>query len=432
MITRIRKSKLNNKNSFVEPDEIFLDSENLQNFDRQQFEGRIEKPIPKKTILLLGILFLFFTGIFGTRLAYLQIQKGEAYFKRSQNNALEKVIIFTDRGIIYDRNKIELSWNKKTEENPIPTRAYLSPGFSHLLGYVSYPTQDKTGNFWQGEFIGKDGLEKEYNAKLKGENGAKIIETDALGKIYSENIVNPPKQGDDLITSIDSRVQTELFAFIKNLSENRSFTGGAGIIMNTQNGELIASTSFPEYNSEILSLGKDTSKISNYFTDKRKVFLDRNISGLYTPGSIVKPFFALGALSENIIDPYKKILSTGSISIPNPYFPDQKTVFKDWQVNGWTNMMEALAVSSDVYFYEVGGGFENQKGLGILNLEKYADLFGLGDKTGIDLPDEKKGIIPSPAWKMANSKITPISSLELAQKIGRLSGLSTIYLGNVW
>ena len=225
MITRIRKSKLNNKNSFVEPDEIFLDSENLQNFDRQQFEGRIEKPIPKKTILLLGILFLFFTGIFGTRLAYLQIQKGEAYFKRSQNNALEKVIIFTDRGIIYDRNKIELSWNKKTEENPIPTRAYLSPGFSHLLGYVSYPTQDKTGNFWQGEFIGKDGLEKEYNAKLKGENGAKIIETDALGKIYSENIVNPPKQGDDLITSIDSRVQTELFAFIKNLSENRSFTG---------------------------------------------------------------------------------------------------------------------------------------------------------------------------------------------------------------
>jgi len=407
MITRIRKSKLNNKNSFVEPDEIFLDSENLQNFDRQQFEGRIEKPIPKKTILLLGILFLFFTGIFGTRLAYLQIQKGEAYFKRSQNNALEKVIIFTDRGIIYDRNKIELSWNKKTEENPIPTRAYLSPGFSHLLGYVSYPTQDKTGNFWQGEFIGKDGLEKEYNAKLKGENGAKIIETDALGKIYSENIVNPPKQGDDLITSIDSRVQTELFAFIKNLSENRSFTGGAGIIMNTQNGELIASTSFPEYNSEILSLGKDTSKISNYFTDKRKVFLDRNISGLYTPGSIVKPFFALGALSENIIDPYKKILSTGSISIPNPYFPDQKTVFKDWQVNGWTNMMEALAVSSDVYFYEVGGGFENQKGLGILNLEKYADLFGLGDKTGIDLPDEKKGIIPSPAWKMANFKGDP-------------------------
>src|SRR3989339_1552833 len=132
MIPRITKNKIKYKNNFVDPDEIFLDSQNLQNFDRQQFEGRIERPIPKKTILLLGILFLFFTGVFGTRLAYLQIQKGEAYFKRSQNNVLEKAIIFTDRGIIYDRNKIELACNKKTEGAIIPTRAYLSPGFSHL------------------------------------------------------------------------------------------------------------------------------------------------------------------------------------------------------------------------------------------------------------------------------------------------------------
>src|SRR6266568_2107965 len=107
MITRIfKKNNIKNKNSFVEPDEIFLDSKNLQNFDRQQFEGRIEKPISKKTILLLGISFLFFSIIFGARLTYLQIQKGESYLKRSQNNVLAKAIIFTDRGIIYDRNKV--------------------------------------------------------------------------------------------------------------------------------------------------------------------------------------------------------------------------------------------------------------------------------------------------------------------------------------
>ncbi|MFZ3011784.1 MAG: penicillin-binding transpeptidase domain-containing protein [Minisyncoccia bacterium] len=402
MIPRITKNKIKYKNCFVDPDEIFLDSQNLQNFDRQQFEGRIERPIPKKTILLLGILFLFFTGVFGTRLAYLQIQKGEAYFKRSQNNVLEKVIVFTDRGIVYDRNKIEMVWNKEESPASIPTRAYLSPGFSHLLGYVSYPTQDKSGNYWQGEFIGKDGLEKEYNDLLKGENGSKIIETDALGKVFSENIVNTPKQGADLVTTIDSRIQKELFSLIKKLSESGSFLGGAGIIMDTEKGEVITSTSFPEYNSEILSLGKDTTSIKGYLADKRKVFLNKNISGLYTPGSIVKPFFALGALVEGVIDPYKEILSTGSISIPNPYFPDQKTVFKDWKVNGWTNMMEALAVSSDVYFYEIGGGFEDQKGLGIANLEKYARLFGLGVKTGIDLPNEKSGNIPNPEWKLAN------------------------------
>jgi penicillin-binding protein 2 len=403
----MRKNKAKKTNSLIEPDEIFLDSKNLQNFDRQQFEGRIEKPIPKKTIFFLGAFFVIIAGIFGTRLIYLQIQKGDAYFKRSQNNVLEKAIIFTDRGIIYDRNKVELVWNKKGDGVFVPTRAYLSPGFSHLLGYVSYPMQDGAGNYWQGEFAGIDGLEKEYNDSLKGENGSKIIETDALGKIYSENIVNAPKQGADLITTIDARVQGELFTLIKNLSESITFTGGAGVMINVENGEIITSTSFPEYNSEILSLGKDTAIINNYLTDKRKVFLDRDISGLYTPGSIVKPFFALGALAEGVIDANKKILSTGSISIPNPYFPDQKTVFKDWRVNGWTNMMEALAVSSDVYFYEIGGGYENQKGLGIANIEKYAKLFGFGDKTGVDLPDEKQGIIPSPEWKIVNFKGDP-------------------------
>ncbi len=445
MIRRIlKKNNLRSKNTFVEPDEIFLDSTNLQNFDRQQFEGRIEKPIPKKTILLVGILFLVFTGVFGSRLMYLQIQKGEAYFNRSQNNVLEKVIIFTDRGIIYDRNKKELAWNEKTDETSIPTRAYSSPGFSHVLGYVSYPTQDKSGNYWQGEFIGKDGLEKQYNEMLKGENGAKIIETDALGKIYSENIVNSPKAGTDLVTSIDARVQKELFALIKNLSEERSFAGGAGIIIDVRNGEILTSTSFPEYNSEILSLGKDREVISSYFNDKRKVFLDRNISGLYTPGSIVKPFFALGALAENIIDPYKEILSTGSISIPNPYFPDQKTVFKDWRVNGWTNMMEAIAVSSDIYFYEIGGGYEGQKGLGIANLEKYSKLFGFDQKTGIDLPDEKYGNIPSPEWKIKNFKGDPwrigdtyhtaigqygfqVTPVEIVRSVGAIANKGTLF-----
>ena len=402
----IKKNKLKNKNSFVEPDEIFLDSKNLQNFDRQQFEGRIERPIPKKTIMLLGFLFLFFIGIFGVRLIYLQVEKGKEYFSRSQNNIFEKTIIFTGRGIIYDRNKVELAWNENNGSQ-IPTRAYLAPGFSHLLGYVSYPIADSSGNFWQGDFIGKDGLEKEYNDSLKGVNGSKIIETDALGKIYSENIVDAPATGADLVTTIDSRIQTELFSLIENLSKDKTFSGGAGVIMNDQNGEVLTAASFPEYNSEILSLGKDTSAIDGYLTDTRKVFLDRDISGLYTPGSIIKPFFALGALAESVIDPNKKILSTGSISIPNPYFPGENSVFKDWRVNGWVNMAEAIAVSCDVYFYEIGGGYQDQKGLGIANLEKYAELFGLGEKTGIDLPGENEGIIPSPEWKIQNFKGDP-------------------------
>jgi len=401
MIRRIFKR--NNKKLLVDPDEIFLDSTNLENFDRQQFEGRIEKPIPQKTINFLGAFFVITILIFTVRLSYLQIQKGSVYRQRSENNTLEKVNIFADRGIIYDRNKKELVWNNKGEDLlSISTRTYMSPGFSHVLGYVSYPTKDSAGVYWQNEFIGKDGLEKEYNDKIKGENGSKIIEIDAVGKIHSENIINAPKRGNDLTTSIDSRIQSKLFTFIKNSSEKNHFTGGAGILMDVENGEIIASTSFPEYDSEILSLGKDTDKINKYISDKRKFFLDRNISGLYTPGSIVKPFLALGALVENIIDPSKKILSTGSISIPNPYFPDQKSVFKDWKAHGWTDMMQALAVSSDVYFYSIGGGYEGQRGLGITNIEKYIRLFGIGKVTGVDLPDEKGGTIPNPEWKIKN------------------------------
>lgn len=386
----------------MEPDEIFLDSKNLQNFDTQQFEGRIEKTITKKTIFFLGTFFLIFTLVFAGRLGYLQISKGQAYLSRSENNILEKKIIFADRGIIYDRNKVELAWNKKDDNLAFPIRSYIPAGFSHVLGYVSYPTQDKSGNFWQSEFQGKDGLEKQYNTEITGINGSKIVETDALKKTHSENIVNAPIRGKDLVTTMDSRVQGQLFEVIKNAAENFSFSGGAGVIMDVRSGEVVVATSFPEYSSEILSYGKDSESINKYLTDKRKVFLDRTISGLYTPGSIVKPFLALGALSENTIDPYKKILSTGSIAIPNPYDKTKETVFKDWRANGWTDMREAIAVSSDVYFYAVGGGFEDQKGLGILNIGKYARMFGIGEKTGVDLPDETQGTIPSPEWKLKN------------------------------
>jgi len=160
----IKKNKLKKKNSFVEPDEIFLDSKNLQNFDSQQFEGRIEKQISKKTILFLNIFFILLVIIFSSRLGFLQIKKGQAYLERSQNNTLGKQIIFADRGIIYDRNKVELAWNKKdgananqnTNESNYSIRTYKSPGFSHLLGYVNYPKKDSSGNFWQTEFIGKN------------------------------------------------------------------------------------------------------------------------------------------------------------------------------------------------------------------------------------------------------------------------------------
>jgi penicillin-binding protein 2 len=130
-----------------------------------------------------------------------------------------------------------------------------------------------------------------------------------------------------------------------------------------------------------------------------KPFLNRAIGGLYAPGSIVKPILALAALNEGIIDPNKEILSTGSITVPNPYDPEHPSVFKDWRAHGWTAMKEAIAVSSDTYFYAIGGGYQDQKGLGIDNIDKYLKLFGLEEPTGLSLLGETSGVVPTPEWK---------------------------------
>jgi penicillin-binding protein 2 len=118
----------------------------------------------------------------------------------------------------------------------------------------------------------------------------------------------------------------------------------------------------------------------------------------------VKPFLGYGALAEGVITPFKQIFANGSISIPNPYFPDKKSVFKDHGSFGYVDMKKAIAISSDVYFYEIGGGYQDQKGLGILNIDKYAKMFGIADKTGIDIGGEKGGVVPTPEWKIKTFK----------------------------
>lgn len=388
----------------IAPDEIFLDAQNIPEFDTQQFEGRLEKSINKKTIFVLGFFSLLFGILFAGRIGILEIKKGQAYLDRSEYNSLATTPLFADRGIVLDRNNKELIANVlTTSEDTFPHRTYIDlPGFGHLLGYVSYPAKDSNGIYWQEKIVGKDGVEKQFNQELSGTNGLKILETDAFGNAQSENILDKPKNGDNLVLAVDADIQSVLYNAIKDFAAQTKFEGGAGAIMNVETGEIIAMTSFPEYDSNILSEGADRETINAYIHDTRKVFLNKVVSGLYTPGSIVKPFVAIGALSEGIISPEKQILSTGSIAIPNPYDPDLKTVFNDWEAHGWVDLRHALAVSSNVYFYEIGGGFQDQEGLGIDNLHKYDSMFGMGKKTNINMPGETAGNIPNPSWKEKN------------------------------
>ena len=145
--------------------------------------------------------------------------------------------------------------------------------------------------------------------------------------------------------------------------------------------------------------GNPAATIASYLEDPREPYLNRAVAGLYAPGSIVKTIVAAGALTDNIITPDSVIVSTGSISVPNPYDPEHPTVFPDWKPLGPLDLRGALAMSSDVYFYTVGGGFGTQKGLGIDRLAYWYRTFGLGEETGIELPSEATGFIPTPAWK---------------------------------
>jgi penicillin-binding protein 2 len=394
----------------INPDEVLLDARNSPNFNAQQLEGRIEKPIAKKSIVLLGLAGLLVVGVIVSKLWSLQIVQGAYYRERSETIGFNSIPVFADRGVVYDRNGKELIWNVPSPDNEsFSHRAYIKdPGFSHVLGYVGYPSKDSSGVFWSTEFIGKDGLEKQYNDRLQGKNGTELIETDVHGEIHSKNLSTQPTPGENLTTTIDANVQAALNRSLTNLLETGGYTGGSGIIMNIWNGEILALTNAPEYDSAILSDGSDTETIRGYMTDSRRVFMNRAVSGLYTPGSIVKPFVAIGALVEGVITPEKQILSTGSISLPNPYNPKNASIFKDWKAHGWTDMRTAIAVSSDVYFYEIGGGFQGQKGIGIAGIDKYNKLFGVGgEKTGIDLSGEVEGNIPTPEWKLKVFKGDP-------------------------
>ncbi len=388
----------------IDPDEIFLDSSNLPQFDRNQFEGRLERPIARRTIFIIGGVFcLLLLLVLGKTFA-LQIQEGDRYAKQSEQNRLRHTLIFGSRGVFYDRRGTFLAWNVIDDaESEFSKRKYLDQaGLSTVLGFVKYPSKDKFGFYYKVDFEGLDGAEKYYNEYVAPQHGIKIIETNAHGDVQSESVLQQPKDGAAITLSIDARLQEQLYGFMADLAEEKGFQGGAAVIMDVQTGELLSLVSFPEYNSQMLTDGSDADAIQKALANPQTPFLNRATRGLYTPGSIMKPFVALAALEEGVITPEKEIVSTGSISVPNPFDPSKPSVFKDWKAHGAVDMRRALAVSSDVYFYEIGGGFEGQTGLGIANIDKYMRLFGFGaEPPGNDFFGDA-GVIPTPEWKRAN------------------------------
>jgi len=383
----------------ISPDEILLDSHNLPSFDKDQFEGELEKPIAKHTPLILGLCCVLVLTSLALKTATLQVVYGASFYERSQANTLRFESEFAPRGIIMDRHSTPLAWNEEQ-------RMYTArPGFGHLLGYLGYPREAEfaAGGYEPKELIGIAGAELIYGDSLRGKKGKKLVEIDAHGSAQSEAVHVPPVRGDDVVLSIDAELEHELYKAIKLFADERDFQGGTGIIMDVHTGELLAMTNYPEYDSNAFMAGRDGNNlIANYLQDKRLPFLNRVVQGLYTPGSVVKPFIALAALEEGVITPEKKILSTGELRVANPYDPKRDSIFRDWKAHGWVDMREAIAVSSDIYFYVVGGGYKGEKGLGISRVEEWSKRFGFAKPTGSPFSGEPKGVVPNPEWKELN------------------------------
>jgi len=271
--------------------------------------------------------------------------------------------------------------------------------FAHILGYLGKvaPEEVKKGGYFLDDYIGRTGIEQTYDQQLRGVYGEELTEINNLGQTQKVLATKESVSGQDLILSIDAKLQKILYQSLKAVLSELSTSRAAAVAMDPRNGKILALVSFPSFDNNNFISGNSTY-IQKLFSDKNQPLFNRVISGGYPSGSTIKPMLALAALQEKIITPDKTLNCPGYINLYNESGNVYWT-FKDWDIHGTVNMIKAIAESCDVYFYTIGGGYGNQQGLGIDNIKKYLQMFSWGEKTGIDLPGEKAGLVPDEKWK---------------------------------
>ncbi len=282
-----------------------------------------------------------------------------------------------------------------------PSRSYISDfALSHVIGYTgSLSDADKKNpvlkDYAHNDFIGKTGIELQYEDKLRGQNGYEQIETDALGRDLERVASEPPVKGNDIYLTLDLDLQKKLYNALETVSTQYGKKRSAGIVMNPTNGEILAAVSLPSFDSNLFSSRLSQKDYQSLVTNEDKPLFMRLFSGEYPPGSTFKIVMASAGLQEKVIDTQTTVNSTGGVKINNSFFPDWRP-----QGHGITNIYHALADSVNTFFYILGGG-DNKSivGLGLDRIRKYAALFDLGKPVGIDFPGEADGFVPSADWK---------------------------------
>lgn len=412
---------------------------------------------------IIFVLILLTFSIFLLRMAYLQIIKGEDFRQRSENNSVRLRKIRPPRGIIMDVNHQVLVENqpsfdimfapnrvrdntsviKKLQElyaegslcfsgDPlfaqkarpfapvrlekkvglekvaiVETRALDLPGvfveptpirqyrdgeiISHIVGYTGEITEadmEKTGSgdYSSGDIVGKYGIERYLDAYLKGKNGYEQIEVNVFGKKVKTLGIVPPLSGYNVVLTIDAFLQKVAWKAMEGKS-------GSVVAINPRDGSVLALVSTPSFDANLFNGGISFSDWEKLSTDPSRPMENRAVAGQYPPGSTYKLIVAAAALEEGLIAPEKRIICNGQYTLGN-------RSYRCWRKNGHgvVNLHRAIVESCDVYFYNLG------KLLGVDKIAFYARSFGFGSVSGIDLPREKSGLVPTKQWKLAKFK----------------------------
>jgi len=297
-----------------------------------------------------------------------------------------------------------------------PLRSYpYGPLVSQVLGYLlPIPEGSEDEYVAQGydlatDRVGVAGIEAIYEDELRGEKGQQIVEDDVLGRtirIIEERA--QPSPGNNIYLTIDLDLQgfVEEALQLGMTEPNVNSPRGVAIAMHPQTGEILALVSLPTYDNNLFATGISARDWERLSDDPHRPLLNHAILDGLPPGSVFKVVLAAGALQDGVLTPYTRLSCPGRVVVPNKYYPNdpgRAQPFYCWYRSGHGSLdvVGAIAQSCDIFFYQVGGGFEETgfEGLGVNRIAYYAELFGFGEPTGVELPAEVGGLVPSSSWK---------------------------------
>jgi penicillin-binding protein 2 len=273
-----------------------------------------------------------------------------------------------------------------------------SSSLSHVLGYTGKISPEELKKYGKEysplDYIGKMGVEYFWESELKGISGKKRIEVDALGKEKKIISTTDPIDGHNLLLSLDVEMQKKLEDIIAENLQKMKLGKASAVVMDPDNGEILALVSFPAYDNNVFARGITQTEYQALLNNPDNPLFNRAVSGEFPSGSTIKPLWSAAALQEGIINANTSIISVGGLRIGEWFFPD-------WLAGGHgiTDVKRALAQSVNTFYYYIGGGYNDFKGMGIDKMVVYGEMFGLGQQTGIDLSGEAEGFLPTKEWK---------------------------------